>query len=144
MKTSIIKSALAIFTVVVMLSCGKKQEVKEKYCGLEMSGFEVMDAKMIGNKGYEYTAEDKDLLVDITEQVHKLFNDELEIEFFFFMKDKDKIGMYIIAPDDKEAVEVISCYLLKNDFEGRLPSNKNLIFYTDKHETLVAAIKNKE
>lgn len=144
MKTSIIKSALAIFTVVVMASCGKKQEVKEKYCGLEMSGFEVMDAKMIGNKGYEYTAEDKDLLVDITEQVHKLFNDELEIEFFFFMKDKDKIGMYIIAPDDKEVVEVISCYLLKNDFEGRLPSNKNLIFYTDKHETLVAAIKNKE
>ena len=144
MKTSIIKSALAIFTVVVMVSCGKKQEVKEKYCGLEMSGFEVMDAKMIGNKGYEYTAEDKDLLVDITEQVHKLFNDELEIEFFFFMKDKDKIGMYIIAPDDKEVVEVISCYLLKNDFEGRLPSNKNLIFYTDKHETLVAAIKNKE
>jgi len=144
MKTSIIKSALAIFTVVVMVGCGKKQEVKEKYCGLEMSGFEVMDAKMIGNKGYEYTAEDKDLLVDITEQVHKLFNDELEIEFFFFMKDKDKIGMYIIAPDDKEVVEVISCYLLKNDFEGRLPSNKNLIFYTDKHETLVAAIKNKE
>lgn len=144
MKTSIIKSALAIFTVVVMAGCGKKQEVKEKYCGLEMSGFEVMDAKMIGNKGYEYTAEDKDLLVDITEQVHKLFNDELEIEFFFFMKDKDKIGMYIIAPDDKEVVEVISCYLLKNDFEGRLPSNKNLIFYTDKHETLVAAIKNKE
>lgn len=144
MKTSIIKSALAIFTVVVMAGCEKKQEVKEKYCGLEMSGFEVMDAKMIGNKGYEYTAEDKDLLVDITEQVHKLFNDELEIEFFFFMKDKDKIGMYIIAPDDKEVVEVISCYLLKNDFEGRLPSNKNLIFYTDKHETLVAAIKNKE
>lgn len=144
MKTSIIKSALAIFTVVVIAGCGKKQEVKEKYCGLEMSGFEVMDAKMIGNKGYEYTAEDKDLLVDITEQVHKLFNDELEIEFFFFMKDKDKIGMYIIAPDDKEFVEVISCYLLKNDFEGRLPSNKNLIFYTDKHETLVAAIKNKE
>lgn len=144
MKTSIIKSALAIFTVVVMAGCEKKQEVKEKYCGLEMSGFEVMDAKMISNKGYEYTAEDKDLLVDITEQVHKLFNDELEIEFFFFMKDKDKIGMYIIAPDDKEVVEVISCYLLKNDFEGRLPSNKNLIFYTDKHETLVAAIKNKE
>lgn len=143
MKTSIIKSALTIFTVIALTGCVQKQEVKEKYCGLEMSGFEVMDAKMIGNKGYEYTAEDKDLLVDVTDGVHKLFNDELEIEFFFFMKDKDKIGMYIIAPDDKEVVEKISCYLLKNDFEERLPATRNLIFYTDKHETLVAAVKSK-
>lgn len=144
MKKFIIKSALIIFTGMTIIGCGQKQEVKEKYCGVEMSGFEVMDAKTAGNKGYDYTEDDKKLLVDITEAVHQLFNDELEIEFFFFMKTSDKIGMYIIAPEDQKIVETISCYLLKNNFDGRLPENKNLIFYTDKHETLVAAIKSKE
>lgn len=144
MKKAIIKSALIIFMSMTIIGCGKKQEVKEKYCGVEMSGFDVMDAKSLGSKGYDYTPDDKKLLVDVTEAVHKLFNDELEIEFFFFMKDSNKIGMYIIAPDDQSIVETISCYLLRNNFEGRLPENKNLIFYTDKHETLVAAIKNKE
>lgn len=144
MKNVIIKSVLIIFTGMTIIGCGQKQEIKEKYCGVEMSGFEVMDAKTAGNKGYDYTENDKKLLVDITEAVHKLFNDELEIEFFFFMKTSDKIGMYIIAPEDQEIVKTISCYLLNNNFEGRLPDNKNLIFYTDKHETLVAAIKSKE
>lgn len=144
MKKIIFKSALIIFMGMTVIGCGKKQEVVEKYCGVEMSGFEVIDAKTAGNAGYNYTEDDKKLLVDITKAVHELFNNELEIEFFFFMKDSDKIGMYIIAPEDQKTVETISCYLLKNNFEGRLPENKNLIFYTDKHETLVAAIKNKE
>jgi hypothetical protein len=39
-------------------------------------------------------------------------------------------------------VEKVSCYLLKENIEG-LPKNRSLMFYTNEHDTLVAAVKTK-
>jgi hypothetical protein len=128
---------------IILASCGQKQERKELYCGFEMSGFEVMDYKSIGNKGYTYSDADKALHAKLTESVNGLFDNKHDIKVAFVFKDNDKIALYVIAPSDKAMVEKISCYLLKENIEG-LPKNRSLMFYTNEHDTLVAAVKTKQ
>ncbi|OIQ16288.1 MAG: hypothetical protein BM557_10475 [Flavobacterium sp. MedPE-SWcel] len=128
----------------MLTNCKKQHEApKEKYCGIEVTGFEIMDLKTIANKGYTYTDEDKALAGDMMRAVEEIPNNSYKAKFSFFMKDENTIGMYIIGPDDQAAVEKISCLLLQEDFDGRLPENRKLLFYTDDHANLVAAIKSK-
>jgi hypothetical protein len=143
-KTFILLSAIAL------TSCGqgsKKDDgqpaVAEKYCGQEISGYEVMDLKALGNN-YKYTEEDNKLHNDLAAEVNKQFNDTVKVELFFTQRTPEIISMYVMAPDDKAIVEKVSCYIMQNDFNGRLPKTRKLLFYTPKHNTLVAAIKTKE
>lgn len=135
---------IAVMVCSTLLKCGETQKPKEKYCGIEISGFEVMDLKTIGNQGYTYTDEDKQLAGDMMDAVNKMLGKEDAVRFSYFMRDENTIGMYVIGPNDQEAVEKISCLLLQEDFGGRLPGERKLLFYTDDHETLVAAIKSKK
>jgi hypothetical protein len=141
MKT--IKTALLLLIAFTITNCGQKQEPKEKYCGIEISGFEVIDLKAIGDKGFNYTEEDRSTERGLTAELNALFDNTKNIKVIFFMKTDDTIGMYIMAPDDQQVVEKISCHILTNTFNGRLPENRKLLFYTDAHDTLVAAIKTK-
>ncbi len=137
---------IKIFTffslLILGVSCGHKAEVKEKYCGVEMSGFEVLDYKKMGDAGYDYSEADKLLLDELTSGVNALFEDKQKVEIYFAMKDADKIAIYIVAPDDKVMVEKIACYILKSEFKN-LPVNRNVLFYTNEHNSLVAAVKTK-
>ncbi|AXG75181.1 hypothetical protein DVK85_13465 [Flavobacterium arcticum] len=144
MKTTI-KTLLVLITCFTLANCNKKQEApKEKYCGVEITGFEIMDLKTIGNKGYTYTDADKVLAGDMMEAVDKMLGKTDAVKFSYFMRDENTIGMYVIGPDDQAEVEKISCFLLKEDFDGRLPKERKLLFYTNDHNTLVAAIKSKK
>ncbi|NDI98206.1 hypothetical protein GWA97_03880 [Flavobacterium sp. LaA7.5] len=144
MKTTI-KTLLVLITCFTLVNCNKKQdEPKEKYCGIEITGFEVMDLKTIRNEGYTYTDEDKSLAGDMMDAVNKMLGKEDAIKFSYIMKDANTIAMYVIGPNDQAEVEKISCFLLKEDFDGRLPKERKLLFYTDDHNTLVAAIKSKK
>lgn len=136
------KRILPFLAVFILFSCGQQQERKELYCGIEMSGFEVIDFKTMANKGYAYTEEDKALHEKLTEGVKQLLDNKEEIQISFAFKENDTIALFIIAPSDKEIVEKISCYLLKEDFDG-FPKNRNLMFYTNEHNTIVAGVKNK-
>lgn len=141
MKKNLVMVSLWAFA---LLSCkGEKQEIKEKYCGVEMTGYEVMDYKTMGNKGYTYSDADKALHSKLTDTLNKMFKDEHDIVVSFAYKDNDKMALYIVAPDDKAIVEKISCYLLQTRIEG-MPTNKNVMFYTEDHNTLVAAVKTKK
>ncbi len=144
MKT-IIKILLTLFTCFTLTNCGQKKEgPKDKYCGTEITGFEVMDLKTIRNKGYTYTDEDKELAGDMMDAVNKMLGKEDAVKFSYIMKDENTIAMYVLGPNDQAEVEKISCLLLKEDFDGRLPKERKLLFYTDDHNTLVAAIKTKK
>lgn len=140
MKAAKFLTVLVILSIA--LSCGHKAEIKEKYCGVEMSGFEVLDYKKMGDAGYNYTADDKILLEQLTLGINGLFKDKEKIEVYFAMKDANKIAIYIVAPDDKAMVEQISCYILNSQFQN-LPASRNILFYTNAHNTLVAAVKTK-
>ena len=61
----------------------------------------------------------------------------------FFMRNNEKIGLYVLGPNDQKEIEKISCLLLKEDFDGRLPEERELLFYTNDHNTLLAAVKSK-
>ena len=143
MKT-IFKPLAVACLLLTLISCGQKQEPKEKYCGYEVSGFEVIDLKAAGDKGYTYTDEDKKLAADITAAINGLFDTNKDIKIGFILKTDAKIGLYILGPDDGESVEKISCYLLQNNFDGRLPEERRLLFYTETNQTIVAAIRNKK
>jgi hypothetical protein len=134
------KKVVLSIAFVVISACAHKAEIKEKYCGIEMSGFEVLDYKKMGDDGYNYTTEDKVLLNELTTNINRLFNNKEKIEVYFADKTKDNIAVYIVAPDDKVMVEKISCYILKAEFNN-MPPNRNLLFYTNEHNTLVAAVK---
>lgn len=133
---------VTLFILATILSCGHKAEVKEKYCGMEMSGFEVLDYKKKGDAGYDYTKEDKILLEQLTLGINGLFKDKEKVEVYFATKSVEKIAIYIVAPDDKAMVEQISCYILNSQFQN-MPTNRNILFYTNAHNTLVAAVKTK-
>lgn len=143
MKT-LYKTIAIVLIGFTLTSCGEEQKPREKYCGIEMSGFEVMDLKSLRNKGYEHTTEDKELAGDMMDAVKSISDNEYEAKFSFFMRDENAIGLYIVAPNDSAAVEKISCLLLEEDFNGRLPKQRKLLFYTDEHETILAAIKTKK
>ena len=140
MKTAKFLPILAILLIVI--SCGHKAEIKEKYCGVEMSGFEVLDYKKMGDAGYDYTKEDKILLEQLTLGINGLFKDKEKVEVYFAMKNAEKIAIYIVAPDDKTMVEQISCFILNSQLQN-LPAHRNILFYTNAHNTLVAAVKTK-
>lgn len=137
------KRILPFLAACILISCGQQQERKELYCGIEMSGFEVMDFKTMANRRYNYTDEDKALHTQLTEGVNQLLDNKEDVQISFAFKENDTIALFIIAPSDKEIVEKISCYLLKEDFKG-FPKNRNLLFYTNEHDTLVAGVKSKK
>lgn len=136
----IVKTALAIFCI-ALAGCGQKSEPVEKYCGLEVPGFEVINLKSLGDKGYEYSDEDNKLAGDIIDAVKQNFN--ADVKLAFVKRDDKEIAMYVLGPSDQAVVEKISCYLLENDFDNRLPDTRRLLFYTDDHSSLVAAVKSK-
>ncbi|WP_094414232.1 hypothetical protein [Flavobacterium cyanobacteriorum] len=136
------KNVLWCLMFATQISCGHKAEIKEKYCGVEMSGFEVLDYKKMGDDGYDYTEDDKLLLSELKTGINNLFDNKEAIEVYFAMKDKGRIALYIVAPDDKAMVEKISCYVLASGFKN-LPPSRNLLFYTNEHNSLVAAVKTK-
>jgi phosphotransferase system HPr-like phosphotransfer protein len=138
----ILLSSVFITLALAVTSCAEKQEVKEQYCGLEMSGFEVMDYKAMANKGFDYNDADTALHTTLTAEVNKLFNDEHKIVVAFAAKDNNRIALFIVGPDEKAIIEKISCYLLSSKING-LPANRNLMFYAEDHTTLIAAVKNK-
>ncbi|QYJ68306.1 hypothetical protein [Flavobacterium litorale] len=144
MRTTI-KTLLVVVTCLTLANCNKTPATpQEKYCGIEITGFEVMDLKTMKGKGYTYTKEDKALAGDMMDAVNEKLGTEDAVKFSFFMKDDKTIGIYVITADDQEVVEKVSCLLLENDFNGRLPKERKLLFYTDDHDTLVAAIKTKK
>ena len=145
MKNAIIKSFMILAVCAAIVSCGERKDTKpkEKYCGVELSGFEVIDLKGIIDKGFKTTDEDNKLMKDIVNEINDLFDDKYEIGMSIFMRDKDVVGMYFVGPDDAAVVEKISCHILGKDYDGRLPKNKKLLFYTNAHSSLVAAIKTK-
>jgi hypothetical protein len=145
MKNITIKGFIAVVACTAIISCGKgkDEKPKEKYCGVELSGFEVIDLKAVIDKGFTATDEDNKLMKDIVNDINDLFGDKYEIGMSIFMKDKDAVGMYFVGPDDAAVVEKISCHILGKDYEGRLPKNKKLLFYTNDHNTIVAAVKTK-
>lgn len=136
-----IKAALSVLCI-ILIGCGQKTEPAEKYCGLEIPGFEVINLKSLGDKGYEYSDADNKLAGDIMDVVKENFNTDVKLAFV--KRDDAEIAMYIIGPSDQGVVEKISCYLLENDFDSRLPAKRSLLFYTDDHSSLVAAVKSKE
>ena len=139
-----VKSLFILFATLSLVGCKKTQDPpKEKYCGIEMTGFEVMDTKTIANEGYTYTPEDRELAADMIAAIDSMSGKAYDINFSFFMRNKEKIGLYVLGPDDQKDVEKISCLLLKENFGGRLPKERELLFYTKDHSTLLAAIKSK-
>lgn len=140
-----VKSLFIVFITLSLVGCKKTQDPpKEKYCGIEMTGFEVMDSKTIAKKGYNHTSADKELSGDMMAAIDSMSGEAYDVNFSFFMRDNEKIGLYVIGPDDQAEVEKISCLLLTEDFDGRLPEERELLFYTNDHSTLLAAIKSKK
>lgn len=146
MKTTI-KSFITLLACLAIVSCGdkKKEETvkKEKYCGVELTGFQVIDLKTIANSGFTGTEEDKKLVQKIVNDVNALFEGKYEIGMSFFMKDKDKVGMYILGPDDPAVTEKVMCYLLGTNMDNVLPKERNLLYYTGDHNNIVAGIRSK-
>jgi len=105
-----------------------------------MGAFEVLDAKKAADN-FSYTDSDKALLADITAMV-KAFAGDKPAEVYFFQKDDKSIGIFIVAPDDKALVEKISCGIL-NSTLADLPNARKVVFYTNDHNNLVAAVKSK-
>lgn len=145
MKNTIIKGFMVLAVCAAIVSCGKGKDepLKEKYCGLEISAFDVIALKKIGDKGYTFSDDDNKLAADMMAALKGLFDNKYDIQIGFIERNADKIGLYVITPDDQKVVEKVSCYLLENDFDGRLPKTRNLLFYTPDHNTLLAAVKTK-
>ncbi|MFP9099740.1 hypothetical protein ACLI09_11855 [Flavobacterium sp. RHBU_24] len=139
MKTIFKSAIITFFAAILLTSCGQEKP-KELYCGISMGAFEVLDAKKAA-ENFSYTDADKTLLADVTAMV-KAFAGENPAEVYFFQKDDTSIGIYIVAPDDKALVEKISCGIL-NSTLANLPDARKVVFYTNDHNNLVAAIKSK-
>lgn len=142
MKKLIVKSIFVLFIIASLTGCGKN-ETKEVYCGVEMSSFQAMELKKTGNAGYNFSDDDKKLAADVIEKLNAMFDNKYKFNLGFIERDNEKISLYVIVPDDKEVIEKVSCYLLQNDFEGRLPKTRNLLFYTEAYDKLLIGIKNK-
>ena len=149
MKTTM-KSLIALFACLAIVSCGqgekKKEEsaVKEKYCGIELTGFEVIDLKTLVNSGFKGTEEDTKLIQKIVNDVNDLFEDKYEIGMSFILKDKDKVAIYIQGPEEPAVVEKVCCYLLGSDVDSILPKERKLLYYTEAHTNIVAGIQTKK
>lgn len=137
MKKTITTSALALL---LLASCGQTEKPKELYCGIGMSAFEVIDAKTLA-ANFKYSEEDKTLLGEVTKAVTAIDTTK-KIDVYFFNHKPEEIGVYIVAPDDKALVEKISCNILKSTITG-LPATRKVVFYTNDHNNLVAAVKTK-
>lgn len=138
--TKIYKTLFLFSAMLMLTSCNQQPKKEEVYCGLAMSGFEVIDAKSMAAK-FTYSPEDKVLLNTVTKEVLELYPKK-DAEVYFFQKDDKNIGIYIVGPDDNKLVEQVSCHLLKSQLEG-LPKNRKVVFYTNEHNNLVAAVKSK-
>lgn len=137
---AIFKSAVIAFSAALLLTACGQEKPKELYCGISMGAFEVLDAKKAA-ENFSYTDADKTLLANVTAMV-KAFAGDKPAEVYFFQKDDKSIGIYIVAPDDKALVEKISCGIL-NSTLANLPTARKVVFYTNDHNNLVAAIKSK-
>lgn len=137
-------SVVMLVSAIAMVSCGQKQEPQERYCGKDIPAFEVIDLKNLGNT-YKYSDEDNKLALEVQDSLkNKFAAKKADIQIGMIMHDKDRIGFYIVVPDDKKIIEESSCYLLQNDFGGRLPKTRKLLFYAKDQNTLLAAITNKD
>jgi len=149
MKTTM-KSLIALFACLAIVSCGQSEKKKEefakkdKYCGIELTGFEVIDLKTLANSGFKGTEADQKLIKDIVNEVNDLFEDKYEIGMAFIMKDNEKAGIYIQGPDDAAVVEKVCCHLLGKDMDGRLPKERKLLYYTEAHTNIVAGVQTKK
>ena len=144
MKNFIIKSISATVLCALFVACGDNQGPKEKYCGVEMSSFQAMELKKTGNAGYIFSDDDKKLASDIIDELNALYNNEHKFNLGFIERDSNKISLYVIVPDDQAVIEKVSCHLLQNDFDGRLPETRNLLFYTSAYDKLLIGIKSKK
>lgn len=140
----IFKTVLVTAVLTLAVSCGEKQEVKELGCGAEMSGYEVMDVKALGNTPFTYSEENRKLALEMTDMVNKAMGTGDEIKIAFVKIDDKDFAAFVVGPADVAEVEKISCVLVNDDFGGRLPQNRKFLYYTEDHNTLVAAIKNKK
>ena len=143
MRNFFIKCLSIVFVCCLVYSCGQAEGVKEKYCGVEMSSFQAMELKKTGNAGYEFSDDDKKLAADVIDELNALYNNKYKFNIGFIERNSEKISLYIIVPDDKKIIEKVSCHILQNDFDGRLPKTRNLLFYTSAYDKLLIGIKNK-
>lgn len=137
MKMKIIASAYA---VLLLASCGQKEKPKEMYCGIGMSAFEVIDAKTMASN-FKYTDADRALLDSVTAEIGRAYS-EKEVKVYFYNHKPAELGVYVVGPDDKAVVEKIACTVLQSKQPG-LPKLRKVVFYTDAHSSLVAAVKTK-
>ncbi len=142
-KESTISTFILGLCGLMLIACDTQPPL-DKYCGQELTNTQVIGIKTQGENSYEYSDADLDLLADLTTEVQELFNDTLVIEVFFFLKDRDRIGLYLIGPDDKAVLKKISCYLLDKETTDRLPMDRYLLFYSNENEDLVAGIRKKK
>lgn len=143
MKNLIVKSIFVLIIAASLTGCGEN-ETKEIYCGTEMSAFQAMELKKTGDAGYKFSDDDKKLAADVIEKLNAMYDGKYKFNLGFIERDSEKISLYVIVPDDKEVMEKVSCFLLQNDFEGRLPKTRNLLFYTESYDKLLIGIKSKK
>lgn len=132
---------LAAFSI--LPACSTRQPLPEKGCGVEMTGREIEEVQR-RDTAYHYEGGDLYLHEDVSAGVWGLFNDTLEIEVFFFLHDKNSMGIMIGLPDKAVGTEKISCYLFNNDFNGRLPKNRYILFFQSENSDWLFGIKNRQ
>lgn len=143
MKKQILVS-LASVLAVFFVTCKNRQTGNEKYCGYTLTREEAVAIKTEGSKTHRYTDGDLEELAEITTTIQNLFNDTLEMEVFYFLRDEQRIGIYINCSDNPEVLGKISCLLLGDKFKKMLPPDKYILFYSDESSGLVAGVKSRE
>ena len=141
MKKNIIKSFFVLSAAIFLTSCGK-DKTNKVHCGVEMSAFQAMELKKIGNEGYTFSDDDKKLAADVIETLNGLFDNKYKFNLGFIERNDQKISLYVIVSDDEEVIDKVSCYLMQHDFDGRLPETRNLLFYTESYDKILIGIKN--
>lgn len=148
MKNTIIKG-MSVLACFAFIACGqnekKKEEFapKEKYCGVELTGFEVLDLKNVLKNQVPVSAADEALNQKLVNNIDSLTGGTQQIGMRIFYKDKDKVSMYVQGPDDAAVTEKVCCYLLGAELDTQLPKQRNVLYYTEKSDNIVAGIKSK-
>jgi hypothetical protein len=131
---------IVISIIFCFAGCVNSGSPKKKYCGISMKFDEILYVRK-KEKDFRYSDNDMNVQGEIAYFAQKIGGDSIIIEVFFILSNEKELGIDLNGPNDPKIIEALTCAIINGKYENKVPPMKYVLYYNDKDNSLLSAIR---